>query len=168
MPRLPIAQGVYAHIGAIEAKALKEKGIKLVLADLDNTLAAYKSLEPSDRAKAWRDDLKKHGIELFILSNSRKPTRVQEYARRLEVPYLGHAGKPGRKGFLKALEQTGCAPHEAVMVGDQIFTDIMGAGRVGIVPLLVRPIQLAGNPGRYIRYAIELPFRSLSKRRPFI
>ena len=57
---------------------------------------------------------------------------------------------------------------ETIMVGDQIFTDILGANRAGIVPLLIRPIRLAGNPGRYIRYAIETPFRLLGKRRPFL
>ena len=54
------------------------------------------------------------------------------------------------------------------MVGDQIFTDVLGACRAGVVPLLVEPIRLAGNPGRYLRYAVETPFRLLGKRRPFV
>ena len=54
------------------------------------------------------------------------------------------------------------------MVGDQIFTDTLGANRAGVVPLLVEPIRLAGNPGRYIRYAVETPFRALGRRRPFV
>ena len=59
-------------------------------------------------------------------------------------------------------------PEETVMVGDQIFTDTLGANRAGVTPLLVEPIRLAGNPGRYIRYAAETPFRLLGKRRPFL
>ena len=62
----------------------------------------------------------------------------------------------------------GCKGPETVMVGDQIFTDILGANNAGVVPLLVEPIRLAGNPGRYIRYAAETPFRELGKRRPFL
>ena len=62
----------------------------------------------------------------------------------------------------------GCLPEETVMVGDQIFTDTLGACRAGVVPLLVEPIRLAGNPGRYLRYAVETPFRLLGKRRPFV
>ena len=54
------------------------------------------------------------------------------------------------------------------MVGDQIFTDVFGASRAGIVPLLVEPIRLAGNPGRYIRYAVEAPFRALGRKRRFL
>ena len=58
----------------------------------------------------------------------------------------------------------GCTPGETVMVGDQIFTDTLGANNAGAVPLLVEPIRLAGNPGRYLRYAAEWPFRLLSGR----
>lgn len=54
------------------------------------------------------------------------------------------------------------------MVGDQIFTDTLGANRAGVTPLLIQPIRLAGNPGRYIRYAAETPFRLLGGRRPFL
>ena len=54
---------------------------------------------------------------------------------------------------------------QTAMVGDQIFTDILGARRMGILALLVEPIRLAGNPGRYLRYAVEWPFRALTKRR---
>ena len=54
------------------------------------------------------------------------------------------------------------------MVGDQIFTDTLGANNAGVVPLLVEPIRLAGNPGRYLRYAVETPFRLLGRRRRFL
>ena len=54
------------------------------------------------------------------------------------------------------------------MVGDQIFTDTLGAHNAGVTPLLVKPIRLAGNPGRYVRYAIETPMRMLGRRRNFV
>ena len=66
------------------------------------------------------------------------------------------------------MEQMGCKPEETVMVGDQIFTDTLGANSAGVTPLLVLPIRLAGNPGRYLRYAAEAPFRALGRRRPFL
>ena len=66
------------------------------------------------------------------------------------------------------MERMGAKPHETVMVGDQIFTDILGANNAGVTPLLVRPIRLAGNPGRYVRYAVETPFRLLGKGRAFL
>ena len=112
--------------------------------------------------------LEREGIQLFILSNSRKPGRAQKYAEALGVPFQGHSGKPKKAGYLRAMERMGREPRETVMVGDQIFTDILGANNAGVVPLLVEPIRLAGNPGRYLRYAVETPFRLLGRRRRFL
>ena len=117
---------------------------------------------------AWKEGLEAQGIQLFLLSNSRRPGRAQQFAERLGIPYQGHSGKPKRAGYRRAMERMGAAPEETVMVGDQIFTDILGANRAGVIPLLVKPIRLAGNPGRYLRYAVETPFRLLGKRRPFL
>ncbi len=168
MPFSLIPRGVYPSVTDIPPKALAEKGIRLVLADLDNTLIPYKDLEPSRPVAAWVAELREAGIALFLLSNSRRPGRAQAFAEKLGVPYQGNAGKPGRKGYLSAMERMGRGPGETVMVGDQIFTDTLGANRAGVAPLLVKPIRLAGNPGRYLRYAVETPFRLLGKRRPFL
>ena len=168
MPFSLIPRGVYPSVTDIRPEALAVRGIRLVLADLDNTLAPYKVEEPSDEIRAWKAELEAAGITLFLLSNSRKPGRAQRYAEKLGIPYQGHSGKPKRGGYLKALERMGCRPEEAVMVGDQIFTDTLGANRSGVIPLLIEPIRLAGNPGRYLRYAAETPFRELGKRRPFL
>jgi len=168
VPFLPIPRGVYANVNAIKPEALAAKGIKLVLADLDNTLVPYKVPEPTAEVFAWKAELEAHGIRLFLLSNSRKPIRPRHFAQTLGIDYIGHAGKPKKGGYLRALEMTGCTVEQTVMVGDQIFTDTLGACRMGIVPLLVEPIRLAGNPGRYIRYAVETPFREIGKRRPFV
>jgi len=159
---------VYPSVAAIPPKALAEKGVRLVLADLDNTLVPYRVLEPSPEVRAWMEGLREAGITLFLLSNSRKPGRAQRFAERMGIPFRGHSGKPRREGYLKAMERMSCAPAQTVMVGDQIFTDTLGANRSGVTPLLVEPIRLAGNPGRYLRYAAETPFRLLGKRRPFV
>ena len=168
MPFFPIPRGVYPSISHISPKALAAKGIKLVLADLDNTLVPYKVPEPTPEVIAWKRALEAEGIRLFLLSNSRKPTRPGHFAQSLGIDFIGHAGKPKKGGYLRALERTGFAREQTVMVGDQIFTDTLGACRMGVVPLLVEPIRLAGNPGRYVRYAVETPFRALGRRRPFL
>ena len=152
----------------LDPAALARRGIRLLLADLDNTLVPYKVAEPPAHVAAWKEALAAEGISLFLLSNSRKPGRAQKFAEQLGIPYQGHSGKPRRAGYLKAMERMGCTPGETVMVGDQIFTDTLGANNAGVTPLLVQPIRLAGNPGRYIRYAVETPFRLLGKRRPFL
>ena len=164
----PIPRGVYPSVTDIRPEDLAARGIRLVLADLDNTLAPYKVEEPSPQVVQWKEELEARGIRLFLLSNSRKPGRAQRFAEKLGIPYQGHSGKPRKAGYLRAMERMGCAPKETVMVGDQIFTDVLGANNAGVVPLLVEPIRLAGNPGRYLRYAVETPFRALGRRRPFL
>ena len=144
---------------------LQKAGVKLVLADLDNTLTPYEQALPSPQLAAWKEALAAGGVSLFVVSNSRKSRRCPDFCEALGVPYVRHAGKPGTKGFREALSQTGIRKEEALVVGDQIFTDILGGNRAGVTTLLVEPIRLAGNPGRYLRYAAEWPFRMLSKQR---
>ena len=163
-----IPRGVYPSFSSLSPKALKNKGIKLVLADLDNTLVAYHVPEPTQEVVNWKNALEAEGIQLFVLSNSRKPGRAQRFADALGVPFQGHSGKPKKKGYLRAMERMAALPHETVMIGDQIFTDVLGANNAGVTPMLILPIRLAGNPGRYVRYAIETPFRMIGRRRAFL
>lgn len=152
------ANNIYELSGA----ALVRHGFRLLLADLDNTLVPYGVPLPDERLKAWRDDLNAHGVTLFILSNNRHESRPRTFAEALEVPYIGHAGKPKTPSFEKAMEQINVTRAQTAIVGDQIFTDVLGGNRAGVATILVKPIRLAGNPGRYLRYAVEIPFRLLS------
>lgn len=154
-----LADNIYEISGA----ALGRRGIRLLLADLDNTLVPYGVPLPDEKLKGWRDELAAHGVTLFILSNNRHESRPRTFAQALDVPYIGHAGKPKTASFVKAMEQMGVAPEQTAIVGDQIFTDVLGGNRAGVATILVKPIRLAGNPGRYLRYAVEVPFRLLSK-----
>ena len=137
-------------------------------ADFEAMLARSVPDTPPEEIVAWKQALEAQGIQLFLLSNSRRPGRAQGFAQRLGIPYQGHSGKPRRAGYLRAMERMGRRPEETVMVGDQIFTDTLGANNAGVVPMRVEPIRLAGHPGRYLRYAAETPFRLLGKRRPFL
>ena len=138
----------------IEPAALARRGIRLLLADLDNTLAPYGEPEPTQAVRDWAAALGEQGITLFVLSNNRHPERPRRFSQAL---------KPG--GFRRAMEQMGCTPEQTAIVGDQLFTDILGGRNAGVFTLLVEPIRLAGNPGRYLRYGAEWPFRMWSKRR---
>ena len=146
----------------LSGEALARRGFQLLLADLDNTLVPYGVPLPDERLKAWRDDLNAHGVTLFILSNNRHENRPRIFAEALDVPFIGHAGKPKTPSFLKAMERMGVTKEQTAIVGDQIFTDVLGGNRAGVSAILVEPIRLAGNPGRYLRYAAEWPFRLLS------
>ena len=132
MPVSPIPRGVYPSVTALDPKALRARGITLVLADLDNTLVPYGVTEPPEEIVAWKQALEAQGIQLFLLSNSRRPGRAQGFAQRLGIPYQGHSGKPRRAGYLRAMERMGRRPEETVMVGDNCTHDIQGALDVGI------------------------------------
>ena len=159
-----IATGRVNDIFQLEPQTLKEKGITLLLADLDNTLTPYSSEVPTEEVRRWKAELEEKGITLFVVSNSRKATRVPNYCNDLGIGFVRHSGKPGIKGFIRALKENGRRAEETLMVGDQIFTDVLGANRAGLRVILVEPIRLAGNPGRYLRYAVEVPFRFAVKK----
>ena len=159
MPVSPIPRGVYPSVTALDPKALRARGITLVLADLDNTLVPYGVAEPNHQVRAWKAALEAAGITLFSLSNSRRPGRAQRFAQALGVPYEGHAGKPKRGGFQRAMARMGVTPEETAIVGDQIFTDTWGGNNAGVLTLLVHPIRF-GTVFRFLRFALETPFRA--------
>lgn len=153
-----------ADVTLLEGAALAAAGIRLVLADLDNTLAPYGVRAPAPSVLRWKEGLEQHGVQLFILSNSRRPTRVSDFAARLGVPFLGRAGKPRPEAYHRVMQAQCVTPNQTLMVGDQLFTDILGAKRAGITAVVVRPMVF-GTPFRAIRYGIELPLRALGRRR---
>ena len=88
MPFSLIPDRVYRSIFEITGAKLAAQGIGLLLADLDNTLAKYGQKEPDGQVSAWKDALAAAGVELFLLSNSRKPRRAEHFARALGIPAL--------------------------------------------------------------------------------
>ncbi|MEG0598294.1 MAG: YqeG family HAD IIIA-type phosphatase [Oscillospiraceae bacterium] len=149
----------------IQGEALAAAGIKLLLADLDNTLAPYGQPVASPEVRAWKDALAQSGVTLFVLSNNRHENRPRIFSEDLGVPYIGHAGKPSPKSLYEAMERQGVTPAQTALIGDQIFTDVLCGNRGGVATILVEPLRLAGNPGRYLRYAAEWPFRAMAKNR---
>lgn len=155
------AESIYDLTG----ESLVGEGIRFLMADLDNTLIPYSAAQPDGTLRRWVEDLREHGVTLFLLSNSRKATRAPNFASALGIPYLCHAGKPKRGGYQRAMAEHAVTAEESAMVGDQVFTDVLGANRAGVRSILVKPISLWGNPGRYLRYWAELPIRWLSRGR---
>ena len=154
---------LFDSIYDIEPSRLQARGIRLLLADLDNTLVTYATRKPTTQVRAWKEALERAGVTLFILSNSRKPGRAQRFAEELGVPYEGHAGKPKSDGFQRAMARMGVGPEQTAIVGDQIFTDIWGGNNAGIMTIMVRPVQF-GTAFRFLRYGVETPFRSRAAR----
>lgn len=149
----------------IEPAALARRGIRLLLADLDNTLAPYGEPEPTQAVRDWAAALGEQGITLFVLSNNRHPERPRPVFPGAGRALPGPRGQAEAGGLPAGHGADGCTPEQTAIVGDQLFTDILGGRNAGVLTLLVEPIRLAGNPGRYLRYGAEWPFRMWSKRR---
>lgn len=124
----------------IPFEELYKGGIRGVVFDIDNTLVPHGA--PADeRTKKLFLRLHELGLETCLLSNNKEP-RVASFARAAGSPrYIYKGNKPGRKGYLRAMELMGTDPKQTVFVGDQLFTDVYGAKRAGIRSILVKPIH---------------------------
>src|SRR5699024_5958877 len=128
------------HFSDITPEVLKEKGYKAVMIDLDNTLVAYDEANSNEVVNTWFNALDESEIKIMIVSNG-KYDRVSAFSEPEEFIYIDSARKPFSKGFTKAMRAFGVYPHETLMIGDQVMTDVLGSRRVGVDSALVRPIK---------------------------
>lgn len=138
-----------------------DRGIRGVILDIDNTLVPHNA--PADkRCRIFVKMLKRRGFRVMILSNN-KEERAESFARAVNVPYLSDAGKPWtEESYEKALKLLGLPKDEVLCVGDQVFTDIWGAGNAGLRSLLTEPL----DPGTdtiwiKIKRVLEFPIKHL-------
>ena len=150
----------------LNIQKLHEMGIQLLLCDIDNTLVPHGA--PADeRAKRLFQRLREIGFESCLLSNNQKK-RVEMFNQEIQTHYIYNALKPARKNYLHAMEIMGTDQANTLVVGDQLFTDVWGAKRVGIHNILVHPI----NPKEEIQIVLKrylekivLHFYKKSKKR---
>jgi HAD superfamily phosphatase (TIGR01668 family) len=108
-------------------------GIKGVLIDLDNTLLPWKGLEIPKETFDWITAGKALGLKLCLVSNTRNLVRLRDMGEKLDIPAVAPTRmKPSRSGFRRALEILELDAGEAIMIGDQMFTDVWGGNRAGI------------------------------------
>lgn len=123
----------------IDLSLLERKGIRGMIFDLDNTIVERGELTFSAAMLDWMDGLKERGLKISIVSNNR--TRAaEEMAEDHGIPAIFRALKPRRKPFLKAIQMMGVQPGETAVVGDQIFTDVVGGNRLGLFTILIKPL----------------------------
>lgn len=123
----------------IDFKEYYEKGYRGVIFDIDNTLVPHGA--PADkRSIVLIESLKKMGFGVVFLSNNKEP-RVKMFNDAVHAQYIYKAGKPGKKGYKKAMEMLGTNTENTLFVGDQLFTDVWGARNTGLFSILVNPID---------------------------
>jgi HAD superfamily phosphatase (TIGR01668 family) len=154
---------VFESAWDITVSYLSKNGIKALLLDTDNTLSAHSAADPFPEVMPWLEGLHAAGIPVILVSNNHEP-RIKPFAERLGLPYVFEAKKPLWFGMSRALKTLRLHKREAAMVGDQIFTDILGANLFGIRSIFVFPkVPETSLPFRFKRMC-ERPFLPDRKR----
>lgn len=124
----------------IKLEFLNKNNIKGLILDVDNTLINLDRKMPAGISD-WAKNLKANGIKICILSNSNKIDKVETVAKMIDVPYIFFGKKPLKSGFLRAKDILKLPNKNIAVVGDQIFTDVIGANRCNMFSILVKPIE---------------------------
>jgi len=159
-----VPQYSFRNVCDITPDFLKRLGVRFLMLDLDNTIAAYDECTLPHEMLQWVDTIRNFGVELFLVSNSLRKERVGSFAKALGVSYVLGAAKPSPKNLLQAMISSGFDSSQSAFVGDQIFTDTLAANRAGVISIIVRPIRFT-NIFLALRYWAEAPLRALCKNK---
>ena len=154
---------LYADYTAITPQMLQSWGIRLLLCDLDYTLAPRSVARPDKQVLAWVQAMKDAGIEVMILSNNRSSVRVEEFCKDMGITYVGHAGKPAKRGYREAMAKAGVTEKETAMLGDKLLTDVLGARRSGLLALMVEPLGGPVGKWNHVLHVLQRPFKAMTK-----
>lgn len=130
----------YSNVNEIKIGFLIKNKIKALILDVDNTLID-RNKNLSKEIIEWSNELQGQGIKMYILSNTNKKEKVRAVAEKLSIPYEMFAKKPFKKGFLKIQKILNIKPENIAVVGDQLFTDIIGGNRCNMFTILVDPVD---------------------------
>ena len=158
-----IPDRLYAAYTDITPQMLQSWGIKLLLCDLDYTLAPRSVAQPDESVLAWVQEMKDAGIEVMILSNNRSSARVEEFCKDMGITYVGHAGKPAKRGYREAMAKAGVTEKETAMLGDKLLTDVLGARRSGVLALMVEPLGGPVGKWNHVLHVLQRPFKAMTK-----
>lgn len=147
----------FRRVTDITPEILKKLNIRGLILDLDNTLTTHDNPRPADGVLEWIDLMKREGIRLMIVSNNHPP-RVRPFAEMLGLPFVSEGKKPLTKGFKEAAAKMKLPRESVAAVGDQIFTDVLGANLMGIKMLYVVPIEHEKTMFFKVKRKLEIPF----------
>lgn len=134
---------------------LKEKRIRAILSDLDNTLVPWRDYRVAEDLAKWFRELHADGFRTVILTNARPSPTIQKMSEELETELVVGARKPVQRFFRKALDRVDAAPSEACVIGDQVFTDVLGGNLMGCHTVLVEQIGRREFAGTKIMRLLE-------------
>ncbi len=157
------ADALATSVTAIDVADLRARGIEGAIVDLDNTLVAYRMLEPSLPEARWVRDASAAGLRIVVVTNNATPW-ARAVAENLGVPCITNARKPFPRAFRRALGVLGLAREAVVVIGDQFFTDVLGAKFYGLSVILVPPLAardpLNTRPLRWLARLLRMETRA--------
>ena len=130
----------FKKVEDINIEFLNKNKIKALLLDVDNTLVD-RTKKMTEGVIKWAKELKGQGVKLYILSNTNDKAKIQNIVKKIDIPYQHFAMKPLKRGFKKAQKELEEKSENIAIVGDQIFTDIIGGNRCHMYTILVEPIN---------------------------
>ena len=143
----------YISVHEIDLARLRAMGIRGLIVDLDNTLVAHNDPNATQDVHAWLEKVREAGLSMMIVSNN-SGQRVENFSTLVERPFIPSAKKPLRNSFLKASAQMGLPPEQIAVIGDQVYTDVWGGNRCGMITILTEPIfEKETNLIRFKRWA---------------
>lgn len=137
--------------------------ITFLMMDFDNTIVPYTADAPTEEIEQWLREMHESPIGLCVVSNSKRD-RVVKFCNARNIPCITHSKKPFSKGIVQCRDRFALDMTHTALVGDQIYTDVLGANCAGAVSILVKPIHLH-NIWLRMRHWLELPFIAMGKRR---
>lgn len=143
--------------------ALYRAGIRGLIFDIDNTLVPHNA-PPDEKSRRLMQRLKEKGFSVMTVSNNRE-ARVKSLAEPLGIDYVYDAHKPAAGGYRRACRRMGLSPAQTACLGDQIFTDVWGANRAGVMSILVEPVDRRSDILRIrLKRKLEKPLLWLYER----
>ncbi|NLZ55755.1 MAG: YqeG family HAD IIIA-type phosphatase [Clostridiaceae bacterium] len=150
----------YRDVSQIDFERLYLEGYRLILFDVDNTLVNDGAAERSVFSQAQINRAKAAGFKCMLVSNGRDK-RIERLGEQHKIEAISSAGKPSRRGVIRACSVAGILPEHTVMIGDQIFTDIMAGNLAGVRTILVNPLTSREKWYIVLKRIGELPLRLL-------
>jgi HAD superfamily phosphatase (TIGR01668 family) len=138
---------------------LASRGIRGLVLDLDNTLADWEGTRVRPEVRAWLEAARARGFGLCLASNAMRSGRVGRMARELGLIPVAHAGKPFPAAFRRAMAALGTRADATCVIGDQLFTDMLGANWLGLTTVLVAPLSRRESLHTRLIRLIERPMR---------
>lgn len=132
---------VYTTIYDIDFNSLYASGKRIILSDLDNTIASYSEKTPTIDMIKFNEEIRKLGFKIYLVSNN-YDKRILEFSKEFIVDgFLAKAKKPFTKKLEKFLKDNNLKKEEIISIGDQLVTDIAGFNDLGVDTILVKTIN---------------------------